>query len=94
VHTRDTSSRSLWHSSRSGEMADALVLGTSTYGVEVQVLSPALIAALLCGPRRSGEIGRRTSLRGWRSKGRGGSSPPFDTTTRNTLVPRRGVEQR
>ena len=31
------------------------------------------------GPRRSGEIGRRASLRGWCPKGRGGSSPPFDT---------------
>ena len=31
------------------------------------------------GPRRSGEIGRRASLRGWSSKGGGGSSPPFDT---------------
>ena len=33
----------------------------------------------MTAPRRSGEIGRRTSLRGWRPKGRGGSSPPFDT---------------
>jgi hypothetical protein len=30
-----------------------------------------------CG---SGGIGRRTSLRGWRSQERGGSSPPFRTT--------------
>ena len=34
---------------------------------------------LLCG---SGGIGRRTSLRGWRSQERGGSSPPFRTTFR------------
>ena len=30
-------------------------------------------------PRRSGGIGRRTSLRGWRPQGCGGSSPPSDT---------------
>ncbi len=38
-------------------------------------------------PRRSGEIGRRTSLRGWRSKGRRGSSPLFDTITTDTSPP-------
>lgn len=32
------------------------------------------------GPRRSGGIGRRASLRGWCPKGCGGSSPPSDTT--------------
>ncbi len=31
-------------------------------------------------PRGSGGIGRRTSLRGWRSQERGGSSPPFRTS--------------
>src|SRR5947209_4701847 len=31
------------------------------------------------GPRRSGGIGRRASLRGWCPTGRGGSSPPSDT---------------
>ena len=31
------------------------------------------------GPRRSGGIGRRASLRGWCPQGRGGSSPPSDT---------------
>ena len=34
-------------------------------------------------PRESGGIGRRTSLRGWRSQDRGGSSPPFRTSLRS-----------
>jgi hypothetical protein len=33
-------------------------------------------------PRESGGIGRRTSLRGWRTQVRGGSSPPFRTNSR------------
>src|SRR5207253_2262490 len=32
--------------------------------------------------RGSGGTGRRTSLRGWRSQERGGSNPPFRTSTR------------
>ena len=34
-------------------------------------------------PRESGGTGRRTSLRGWRSQDRGGSSPPFRTSLRS-----------
>ena len=39
------------------------------------------------GPRRSGGIGRRASLRGWCPQGRGGSSPPSDTNRCSINVP-------
>jgi hypothetical protein len=42
-------------------------------------VATASVRVLDIPPSESGGIGRRTSLRGWRSQDRGGSSPPFRT---------------
>src|SRR5438445_13682687 len=50
----------------------------------IRPIVPKQVAAKVSGPRRSGGIGRRASLRGWCPTGRGGSSPPSDTAFRGS----------